>query len=373
MINLHFSRTGRRFKTALSYPFWAHRKSQAKPAWLKVPALLVIALLLSPSPMFGQNARTTALLARSNKVVSKRTFNPQNFLTDQAARPDNPALCISRSVANYVDDQLRDHNKAVTAGMPPSKEMEQVGPVPPTVNEWFSSPTLRAEYDYISSDDQRTNGADSHTNSATAYFGFFTKYDILIALTYRYGDRDADSSPLNFPDAENSHFFSLDLSKSFWQCLNIGLNGGYGYFSTAQLGTDTGSEDSWNVSPYVDVSHSWGAFSATLRTLYQYAWTNAYLQPGDASDQTGRVVVTLILDYKMTERLSAAATAAYVGMTTYTSAAQNLPQARNWATFGASLTYALIGPLNVFAGFAYDAFNQGRNDYTVQGGLSYSW
>ena len=60
-------------------------------------------------------------------------------------------------------------------------------------------------------------------------------------------------------------------------------------------------------------------------------------------------------------------------MTNYKPAPQNLPEARNWATFGAKVTYALIGPLNVYAGFAYDAFNQSYNNYTAQGGLSFSW
>jgi hypothetical protein len=332
---------------------------------LKVPVLLVFAFFLQPLSMFGQFATP------SSQAI--RTFRSCDFLANQAARPDNPALRISRSVVDYVDERLRDHNKAITAGMTSSKEMEHVVPAPTPGNEWFSHPSVFAEYDYIYSNNKQSNGvADSHTNSATAGFSFFTKYDILLGLTYQYSDRDAGLGFLNFPDSENSHFFSPYLAKGFWQWLNIGVSGGYGYISTSRLGTDTGSEDSWILSPNVGVSHSWGAFSASLTTLYQYVWTDAFLQPRDASDETGTVVVTLRIGYAVTERLAAEASAAYDGITTYKPAAQNL-LARNWATFGAKLAYALIGPLNVYAGFAYDAFNQSYNNYTVQGGLSYSW
>jgi hypothetical protein len=50
------------------------------------------------------------------------------FLGDQAARPDNPALRITRSVIDHIDDQLTDHHKTATVGMEPSKEMKQVAP-----------------------------------------------------------------------------------------------------------------------------------------------------------------------------------------------------------------------------------------------------
>jgi hypothetical protein len=373
---------------------------RAEPAWLKVPVLLVFAFFLQPLSMFGQVATlsptpsttpsptpsttpsptpsTTPSPTPSTRpsptpsTRAVRTFRTCDFLANQAARPDNPALRISRDVVDYVDERLRDHNKAVTAGMESSKEIQQVVPAPTPANEWFSHPSVFAEYDYIYSNNTQSNGADSHTNSATAGFSFFTKYDILLGLTYQYSNRDADLGSLNFPDSENSHFFSLYVAKSFCHWLNCGVSGGYGYISTSRLGTDTGSEDSWTLSPYLGVWHSWGAFSASLTTLYEYVWTEAFLQPRDASNETGRVVVTLRLGYALTERLAVEASAAYVGITNYKPAAQNL-LAPNWATFGAKLTYALIGPLNVYAGFAYDAFNQSYKNYTAQAGLSYSW
>jgi hypothetical protein len=48
------------------------------------------------------------------------------FLGIQAARPDNPALRISRRVIDHVDEQLADNSKAATVGIKPSREIEQV-------------------------------------------------------------------------------------------------------------------------------------------------------------------------------------------------------------------------------------------------------
>src|SRR5208283_412298 len=141
MSNLNLSNTRRRLKNAIQDQSWAYIKHRAQPACLKIPALLVFAFFLQPLSMFGQ------FFTPSPKAV--RTFRTCDFIANQAARPDNPALRISRSVVDYVDERLMDHNKAVTAGMASSKEIQQVVPAPAPANEWFSHPSVFAEYDYI--------------------------------------------------------------------------------------------------------------------------------------------------------------------------------------------------------------------------------
>jgi hypothetical protein len=103
------------------------------------------------------------------------------FLSNQAARPDNPALRISRSIVDRIAERLRSHN-AVTAGMAPSEEVGQVLPAPTPANEWFAHPGVFAEYDYINSASKLPNGADSQTNSASLGASFFTKYAIGLGL-----------------------------------------------------------------------------------------------------------------------------------------------------------------------------------------------
>ena len=306
------------------------------------------------------------------------------FLSNQAASPDNSAFRINNNVINQVDDRFADYKKSATAGMESSKEMSQVAPAPTPVNGWFSHPFISVAYNYINSEDKRPNGADSQTNAAVMDASVFTKYDILLGLSYLYSHRDAGVSNANLPTKEDSNFISIYLAKSFWQWMKIGVSGGYGYTSTALLGWDTGNENTWNVSPFIILSHSWGPFYTSLTTAYQYIWTNIYgIFPGTvgsgSDDKSGRINVEWKLRFAVTEKLTVQATAAYTGMTNYEPAPQNPPalqklsEAHNWATFGAKLTYRVIGNLDVFAGYAYDAFNSSYSNQNVRTGLSYSW
>jgi hypothetical protein len=150
---------------------------------------------------------------------------------------------------------------------------------------------------------------------------------------YQYSHRDEGVANANLPTTEDQNFISLYLDKSACRWLSIGVNGGYGYIQTSLLGRNTGKENVWNVSPHFVLWHSWGAFSASLNTSYQYAWTNLYNAfPGTVGsgsvNETGRVFVTLGLGYAVTEKLGVQATAAYTGITKDESTSQNLPEAR---------------------------------------------
>jgi hypothetical protein len=50
------------------------------------------------------------------------------FLENQFARPDSPALRITSSVIDHIDDRLRYRNKTAVAGMAPSREIKHVAP-----------------------------------------------------------------------------------------------------------------------------------------------------------------------------------------------------------------------------------------------------
>ena len=252
------------------------------------------------------------------------------------------------------------------------KEMKQA--VAPAVNEWFRDPSFYVEYDYINSEDKRPLGADSVTNSAVVGFDFVTKFDILTGIIYSYSNRNADASALGFPDNEDSHFISMYVAKSFWQWVNIGVTGGYGYTSTSTLGVGSGNEDSWTVSPFIGVSHNWGAFSASLTTAYIQTWSNMYglaAPTADSDNETGKITVALKLGYALTERLKLQATAKYTDITK--TEPSILPEARSWGTFGIKATYRVIEHMDIYAGYAYDAFNSSYRNNNVQVGLTYSW
>jgi len=296
-----------------------------------------------------------------------------DYLADQASRPDNASLRINSSAIDHIDDRFIDFNKTAKAGVESSgKEMKQTAS--PAVNEWFRNPTVYAEYGYINSTDKRIGGADSNTNSATIGFDFMTKYDILTGIIYSYSNRSAAISPAGFPTDEDSHFISLYVAKSFWQWVSVGVSGGYGYTSTETLGVSSGNEDTWDVAPFVSVSHSWGAFSASLTTSYIQSWSNMYglgAPGGDTDNETGKLTVGLKLGYAVTEKLRLQATAKYTGVTDREPTA--IPEARNWATFGTKATYRIVEHLDAYAGYAYDAFNTSYRNHNLLVGVSYSW
>lgn len=296
------------------------------------------------------------------------------FLADQVARPDAASYRINSFDTDRAVDALM--SLPVTAGMESSKEVKQVAPAAAPVCVWFCHPSFYAEYDYINSHDKRALGADSETNSAVVGFDFLTIYDILLGFTYSYSNRDADVSPIGLPDNENSHFFSLYTAKTFGQWLNIGVSGGYGYTSTETVGADSGNEDTWSLSPFIGVAHTWGAFSGSLTASSVHTWTSTHDTPtgvGNADDATGKVGVALKLGWAATERLKLQVTAKYTGMAYYETVTPALPESRDWATFGGKATFRVAQHCDVYLGYAYDAFNSSYNNHNVQAGFICSW
>lgn len=59
------------------------------------------------------------LSAKGNTPDRVTGVRIDRFIGIQAARPDNPALRISRRVIDHVDEQLANNSKAATAGIKP--------------------------------------------------------------------------------------------------------------------------------------------------------------------------------------------------------------------------------------------------------------
>jgi Autotransporter beta-domain len=321
------------------------------------------------------NAQTVTINQVSPHHVGHHVSSVELFLADQAARPDAASYRISSFDTDRAVDALM--SLPVTAGVEslPVTGKEQVAAAPAPIL-WFTHPSFYAEYDYINSKDQRANGADSITNSAVVGMDFVTLENILLGFTYSYSNRDANPSPLGLPDNEDSHFFSLYIAKSFWQWVNIGVSGGYGYTSLETAGADAGYENTWTLSPFVGLSHAWGPFSASLTGSSIHTWTYTHNTPtgvGNDDDETGKVSVALKLGYSVTERLKLQATAKYIGTPYHEPAMVGLPEDRDWATFGGKVTYRVTEHFDLYAAYAYDAFNDSYHNHNVQTGVTASW
>jgi len=297
------------------------------------------------------------------------------FLADQAQRPDAPSYRINIFDSERAVDALM--SLPVTAGVEALPVSKEVAPAPaPAHCVWFCHPTVYAEYDFISSEDKRENGADSDTNSAVVGFDFLTIYDILLGFTYSYSNRDADESPIGLPDNENSHFFSLYTAKNFWEWVNIGISGGYGYTSLETVGDDAGNEDIWSISPFVGLAHTWGPFSASVTPTWTHTWTSINDTPpgaGTGDDKTGKITIPFKVGYALTERLKVQVTAKYIGITNYNSSTPDLPEAHSWANFGGKLSYQACKALSVYVEYSYDAFNDSYSNHNVHTGFTYAW
>jgi hypothetical protein len=88
---------------------------------LNLISFSLLTLAFANSPAVGSISEKVNTPDRVNGVRNL-------FLGDQDARPDNPALRITRSVIDHIDDRLMDHHKPAAVAMKPSKEMKQMAP-----------------------------------------------------------------------------------------------------------------------------------------------------------------------------------------------------------------------------------------------------
>jgi hypothetical protein len=306
-------------------------------------------------------------------VEHHTTGSSQEFVVDQAARPDVPSYRLASFDTDRAVDALM--SLPVTAGMemlPSGKEMKEVAPVPARGCDWFSHPSFYAEYGYVNSLDQRRDGADSHTNSAVVGFDFVTCHDLLVGFTYSFSNRDGHISPIGLPDNEDAHFFSGYLAKSFINWINIGVSGGYGYTSLETQGSDSGHENTWTISPFIGVSHSWGAFSGSLTGSSINTWTGTHDSPTGANsdDETGKIAVTLKFGYAATEKLRFQVSAKYTGTEYHEDQVRGgLPEDYDWATFGGKVSYRITQVVDLYGSYSYDAFNDSYHNHNVQAGI----
>lgn len=271
------------------------------------------------------------------------------------ARPDNPSdrtnlRAVERSVERLME-------LPTTAGASISRDNKEVAK--PRESEWFRNPSFFLEYDYIRTNDERPVGPDGHTHSGQIGFDFTVPADVLVGLIYSYSKQDLNS---NLPQSTetDSHFVSGYLAKSFAGWLNVGITGGWGTNEVDTRGAPGADFDTWSVTPYFGVFHSWGSwsFSSTATYLYQDA-NNA---------STGKVAVDLNVKYALTEKFSIS------GLTRLNQMVDDVPgEDDNWLTLGGKISYKITDRADIFLGYEYDALNDNYQNHTGRTGFSYSF
>lgn len=289
-------------------------------------------------------------------------------------RPGNAADRISNTGIDRSIDRLLD--LPTGAGMRttrPSKE-----PVAPA-HGLFSNPSFFMEYNYINTDDSRRRGSDSETHSAQIGGDVIFADKIVLGLIYSYSATDGDSAFLRSTSDSDAHFVSAYAATTIWQIVNVGITGGYGHTGTdsrlrgAPDRTFSSDTDSWTVSPFLGVSHKWGALSGSLTAAYSYQ-TNDYEAPAvGGNDNTGKFTLTGRVGYAVTERLKVEGSAR---LNQYVHGSGNTPgfsEDHTWATFGAKVSYNFTREFQLYGGYEYDAWNSNYETHTAKGGINYAF
>lgn len=269
------------------------------------------------------------------------------------ARPDNPSDRINLRAVERSVERLME--LPTTAGASVSKNTVET----PQESGWFRNPSFFLEYDYIRSNDERPVGPDGHTHSGQIGFDFTVPADVLLGLIYSYSKQSLDSD-LPTGTETDSHFISAYLAKSFAGWINVGVSSGWGTNEVETQGAPDTDFDTWSVTPYLGVFHSWGSCS--------FASTATYLYQDSNNANTGKVAVDLNLKYALTEKFSIS------GLTRLNQMVDNVPgEDDNWLTLGGKIGYRVTERADVFVGYEYDAFNDNYQNHTGRTGFSYSF
>lgn len=302
------------------------------------------------------------------------SFRSSSFLAlhpdAPGARPDGRADALNNTGAFNAVDALGD--VTTSAGVHSNKHV-----VVPHSNGPIIS--LSGEYNYLTTNDTRLLGADTQTHSMTLGASVLLNGDLYLGVNYSYSQTDSALYPTGLFTNGTSNYISLVVAKSFMRFLSVGVAGGYGntgYDLTGPAGrvTSASDMDSWSISPFVSATLKTGALTSSLTAMYQYETDETTFRTGGVEhDDTGKFSLALRSTYSASERLKLQAFAKYTKLLNGSSRIPGLPESRNWAQFGAKVSFYVSKPLEIYAGYAYDAFNKSLETHTVTGGMRYSF
>ena len=284
------------------------------------------------------------------------------------ARPDNRADAINNTGIFSAVDQLADaptHAGVRTV----SKHVIPLG-IPPIYS-------LSGEYNYLNTNDNRALGSDTQTHSMTLGGSVLLNGDFYLGLNYSYSATDSSVNRLGSYSNADANFASLVIAKSFLRFLSVGLAAGYGNTDYTIVGAGTrtpANMDTWSLSPFLSASYKTGALTTSLTAMYQFQSDHTTAATiGAINDDTSKYSLALRATYAATERLKLQALAKYTQVVSGGSQTPGLPDGRHWGTFGGRVSFAVTKPLEIYAAYAYDAFNIYLETHTITGGLRYTF
>ena len=325
-------------------------------------ASISVAIASPPPPPLPPAPAPTGLIVQSFQNSGFVGLHPNS----PGARPDNAADRLNGSGINSAVDQF---SEASTSAGVAAKSV-----TPRSPNNVFS---LSGEYDYIYTGDSRFLGSDMNTHSVSILGSAFLGGNTFLSLGYSYNNATSGVNGLGSSSHSDGHFISLVVARTFG-FLSVGVAGGYGNtdykINVRPVPVKTNATmDTWTVSPFVSASYRSGRLTSSLTVAYEYE-TDHTSSPGFANnDDTGKLTVALRETYAASEKVKLQAFAKFTEVLNGLGQTPGLPQSRAWATFGARVSYFVSRPVELYAGYAYDAFNQYLDTHTATVGLRYSF
>jgi hypothetical protein len=353
----------------------------------------------------GFYALVAFLLSFPLKAAPPNQIQPETAEGLDQSRPDRPSRDVPETSTQYAVSSLLRTEKT-TAGAPDAKDIEAPsGASASSDNEdGFSAPAAYSEYKFAQIQDNRTIGFDGPQHNGIVGFDFVSYWDTIVGFNFTYTNESLTTTlaPTNFYNSSNSYFFSTYVAKNFSDWVNVGGSATYGRTDT-DWRADTGgaapfalgqktTQDSFALSPFIGVAHTWGAFSFSSTPTYIWDYDhygydlptfNGSAAPGTPSIPSSKTLNQTFLwlnnfQYAITDKWSISVQANWTRLLTIQSVPTGItplisPLGHQWMSFGGRVDYAFNKDGNIFVQFEHDAFNTNFDDYRIRTGVTYNF
>jgi hypothetical protein len=320
----------------------------------------------------------------------------ENATALNVAAPDSAPLTVPQTSTEYaVAAAIRSEGVHAGVEMKDTKEVSTASTAS-GMGDGFSAPTAYSEYKFAHVQDNRptsSGGFDGANNTGIVGFDFDSFYNTIVGFSFTYTNSNLstadNTSVLN--NSSNSYFFSTYVAKNFYDWINVGGSGTYGRTDSAfrldGIGgfTQGTTQDTGALSPFLGVSHTWGAFSFSSTPSYIWGYDHfsfdaspGTLAPGDAKTLNQTFLWLNNFQYAVTDKLSLSVQANWTRLITTQSVpvGAGLPTpdfSHQWMTFGGRADYSFNKDGTVFAAFEHDAFATHYDDYRIRTGVTYNF
>jgi len=344
------------------------------------------------------------LLPSAVKAQSNTQLYPEEAAGLDQTVPDSPSRAVPQNSTEYaISSVLRTEKNGAGVTMAGSSDSKGIVAPAAATDEGFSAPVAYSEYKFAQIQDNRSmgEGFDGPQHNAIVGFDFESYWKTIVGFNFTYTNANLQTGssvgagPLSL-NSSNSYFFSPYVARNFCDWVNVGGSFTYGRTDTdfqsksgipgGDLDMDT-TQDTYAVSPFIGIAHTWGAWSFSSTASYIYGYNHFDFSPpapsfGASAAPSARTVDQTFLwlnnvQYAISSKWSVSAQAnvndLLMAQTLATPGFASTSICHQWMGFGCRANYDFNKDGSVFAAFEHDAFNTHFDDYRIRTGVSYNF